>query len=265
MLSVRGPRRCAITFASTSSPSTAGLPTLISSPWLNKSTRPSLTEEPGSAASRSTRMRSPGATRYCLPPLTMQADSELSGLGTASDCTKQRLLPICGEGLFVDNHASSDSNRLHDSQPGQRGDRGGAAVRDQRQRDAGDRQQADVHPDVLEHLDQDHREHAAGQQLAEAVRSHAGRAQNTNQESPEKCQEDEAAEQAELLGERRENEVGRSFRDEAELTLHPMQPAAAEHPSGSDRDPRLDQVVPRAQRVQVGVEEDLEPPLLVTT
>src|SRR5207302_9155387 len=50
--------------------------------------RPSFTEEPGSAASRSTRIWSPGATRYCLPPLTMTADSELSGLGTARDCTK---------------------------------------------------------------------------------------------------------------------------------------------------------------------------------
>src|SRR5438270_392905 len=42
----------------------------------------------GAATIRSTRMRSPGATRYCLPPLTTTADSELSGLGTASDCTK---------------------------------------------------------------------------------------------------------------------------------------------------------------------------------
>src|SRR5256885_13504320 len=68
-------------------PSTAGLPTLTSPPSLTSRTRPSFTEEPGSAARRSTRMRSPGATRYCLPPLTITADSELSGLGTASDFT----------------------------------------------------------------------------------------------------------------------------------------------------------------------------------
>src|SRR6266699_2891350 len=97
MLSTRGPRRCAITLASTSRPSIAGLPTLISLPSLNSRTRPSLTEEPGSAASRSTRILSPGATRYCLPPLTMTADSELSGLGTARDCTKPQLLPTRGE------------------------------------------------------------------------------------------------------------------------------------------------------------------------
>src|SRR2546427_5706265 len=79
-----------MTLASTSRPSIAGLPTLISLPSLNSKTRPSLTEEPGSAARRSTRIWSPGATRYCLPPLTMTADSELSGLGTAKDCTSDQ-------------------------------------------------------------------------------------------------------------------------------------------------------------------------------
>src|SRR3989454_9809034 len=93
-----------MTLASTSRPSIAGLPTLISLPSLNSRTRPSLTEEPGSAARRSTRIWSPGATRYCLPPLTMTADSELSGLGTARDSTKplgtnfSRPLPVYGEG-----------------------------------------------------------------------------------------------------------------------------------------------------------------------
>src|SRR5690349_95839 len=95
MLSIRGPRRWAITLASTSSPSTDGFPTLTSLPSLNSSTRPILIDESGSASRRSTRIRSPGATRYCLPPLTMTADAKESGLGTARDCTKRprRALP----------------------------------------------------------------------------------------------------------------------------------------------------------------------------
>src|SRR5882672_2062780 len=133
MLSVRGPRRCARTLASTSRPSTAGFPTLISSPLLNSKTRPSLTEEPGSAASRSTRMRSPGATRYCLPPLTMTADSELSGLGTARDCTKTR-----NRYLLVDDRTPPDGDQTNEPQPRQRRDRGRAAIGDQRQLDARD-------------------------------------------------------------------------------------------------------------------------------
>src|SRR5258708_28584071 len=84
---MRGPRLCASTLASTSSPSITGFPTLISLPSLKSSTRPSLSDAPGSAVRRSTRILSPGATRYCFPPLTTTADSELSGLGTARDCT----------------------------------------------------------------------------------------------------------------------------------------------------------------------------------
>ena len=39
-------------------------------------------------------MWSPGATRYCFPPLTTTAVSEESGLGTASDCTKHGDLSV---------------------------------------------------------------------------------------------------------------------------------------------------------------------------
>src|SRR5437899_2749223 len=73
-------------------PSMTGAPTLISLPSLNSRTRPSVSDEPGSAVRRSTRIRSPGATRYCFPPLTTTAEREPSGLGTASDCTS-KLLP----------------------------------------------------------------------------------------------------------------------------------------------------------------------------
>src|SRR5712691_2038236 len=146
MLSTRGPRRWAITLASTSTPSTAGLPTLTSLPSVNSRTRPSFTDDPGSAAMRSTRIWSPGATRYCLPPLTMTADSELSGLGTARDCTKgghpnlsrpfatyaegkgghtnvSRPLPTCGEGKggaagLSHEDRGHDDEREH--QPGER-------------------------------------------------------------------------------------------------------------------------------------------------
>src|SRR5712691_1300141 len=129
MLSTRGPRRWAITLASTSTPSTAGLPTLTSLPSVNSRTRPSFTDDPGSAAMRSTRIWSPGATRYCLPPLTMTADSELSGLGTARDCTKgghpnlSRPLATCGEGKggaagLSHQDRGHDDEREH--QPGER-------------------------------------------------------------------------------------------------------------------------------------------------
>src|SRR5690349_15667995 len=154
-----------MTFASTSRPSIAGLPTLTSPPSLNRRTRPSFTEAPGSAAMRSTRIWSPGATRYCLPPLTTTADSELSGLGTASDCTKHPPHSLGGGPgsggagpILVNGRSPPQGHRLDEPERGQGSDRGRAAVRDQGQRYARDRQHADVHADVLDHLDEDHAE-----------------------------------------------------------------------------------------------------------
>src|SRR5215467_12157709 len=154
MLSVRGPRRCAITFASTSRPSIAGLPTLTSLPSWTRRTRPSLTEEPGSAAMRSTRIRSPRATRYCFPPLTITADSEESGLGTARDCTKHRKAAF-----LVNDGAPPGHHRLDDPEGGEGRDRGRPSVGDQWQWNPRDRQHANVHAHVLDHLDEHHHEH----------------------------------------------------------------------------------------------------------
>src|ERR1700730_16222415 len=162
---MRGPRRCASTLTSTSSPASSLPATLMSSPFRNSSTRSSFRDEPGSALRRSTRMWSPGATRYCFPPLTTTADSEESGLGTASDCTKHSDSPVP-----VSYEPAPQSHRLDPPKGGQGGEGRRAAVRDQGQRDARDGQQADVHADVFDHLDQDHHENAACQELTEPVR-----------------------------------------------------------------------------------------------
>src|SRR5215831_3949348 len=111
MLSVRGPRGCPMTLAETSRPATAGFPTFTPSASVKSSTRPSFTSEPGSAASLSTRMRSRRVTWYCFPPLTTTADGELSGLGTARDCTKR----------LAHEDRGGDDDGKHDT--GERGDR----------------------------------------------------------------------------------------------------------------------------------------------
>src|SRR5260370_6095985 len=82
----------------------AGEPTLMSVPSRTSSTRSSFTDEPGSAARRSTRTLSPGATRYCLPPLTMTADNDASGLGTKGDITGE-------EGARLDQQRAPERHR----------------------------------------------------------------------------------------------------------------------------------------------------------
>src|ERR1700674_1177761 len=255
MPSRRGPRLCCSPLPSTSRPSMPGAPTVISSPFRSSSTRPSFSDDPGSAERRSTRILSPGATRYCLPPLTTTADSEESGLGTASDCTKGT--------VSEDDLPAPERNGLDEAQRRQRGDRRGSPVRDQRQRDSRDRQQADVHSNVLDDLDEDHHEHAAREQLAEPVRRHGRRSQEPDQQQAEHREQHQASQQAELLGEDGEDEVGRAFGHKAELALKPVQPSLAEQAARPHRDPRLKQVVAGAERVLVRVEKDLQAPALV--
>src|SRR6202521_5584591 len=255
MLSRRGPRRCWSTLTSTSRPSMPGAPTVISSPFRSSSTRPSFSDAPGSAERRSTRILSPGATRYCLPPLTTTADSEESGLGTASDCTKGT--------VSEDDLPAPQRYGLDEAQRRQRGDRRGSPVRDQRQRDSRDRQQADVHSNVLDDLDEDHHEHAAREQLAEPVRRHGRRSQEPDQQQAEHREQHQASQQAELLGEDGEDEVGRTFGHKAELALQTVQPSLAEQAARANGDSRLEQVVTGAERVLVRVEKDLQAPALV--
>src|ERR1700694_4244421 len=273
---MRGPRRCASTLTSTSRPLSSSPATLMSTPCPNRRTRSSFRDEPGSASRRSTRIWSPGATRYCLPPLTMTADSNASGLGTASDCTKGPdgavLSPPERGGCAVSSRRplkymsyrpAPQHHRLDKPESRQGGDRGRSAIRDQRQRDAGDGQQPDVHAHVLDHLDQDQDEHPAGEQLAQPVGRHGGRPEEPDQQGAEDRQQHEAAKQPELLGEDRKHEVRRPLGHEAELALQPVQPALAEKAAGPDRDPGLHQVVPGTKGILAGVEEDLEAPSLV--
>src|SRR5216684_8578402 len=255
MLSRRGPRRCCSTLTSTSRPSTAGEPTVISSPFRRSSTWPSFSDEPGSAVRRSTRILSPGATRYCFPPLTTTADSVASGLGTACDCTKGT--------VPKDDLPAPQRHGLDQAQRRQRRDGRRSPIRDQRQGNARDRQEADVHSNVLDYLGQDHHEHPAREQLAEPVRRHGRRTQEPDQQQAEDRQQDQASEQAELLGEDSKDEVSRSFRHETQLALQAVQPSPAEEAARADRDPGLEQVVAGAERVLVRVEKVLETLALV--
>src|SRR5450759_344113 len=77
----------------------------MSEPSRSSRTRPSLIDEPGSSARRSTRIWSPGATRYCLPPLTMTAVSEPSDLGTNAILPIRSAAPKPTRSRRAQNHA----------------------------------------------------------------------------------------------------------------------------------------------------------------
>ena len=73
--------------------------------------------------------------------------------------------------------------------------------------------------------------------------------------TPYSEQNQQLAEQAELLADDREDEVGRALRQEFELRLAAVHVALAEHAARADGDLRLDDVVAGAERVVFGIQE----------
>ena len=81
--------------------------------------------------------------------------------------------------------------------------------------------------------------------------------------SEEEREREQHADEAELLADDGEDEVGVLRRQEREALLRALREALAEQPPGADRDLRLDHVVARLARVDVRVEEDEQALLLV--
>src|SRR5258708_5783017 len=104
---------------------------------------------------------------------------------------------------------------------------------------------------------------STSRRLAHRRRSPPRRSQDADQQQAESRQQNQASDQAELLGEDREDEVGRPFGHETQLALQPVEPSLAEQAARTDRDPRLQQVVAGAEGVLVRVEKDLETLALV--
>ena len=138
-----------------------------------------------------------------------------------------------------------------------------AAVRHERQRDAGDRHDPHHHPDVDDELEQDHRGHPGREHRAERVARPPAGDEDPPQEQREQDEQHQAADEPELLGEHGEHEVGRLDRQEVALRLRAVGQAASEPPARADRDLRLIELVAGARDVRVRVEERGQSFLLV--
>ncbi len=84
---------------------------------------------------------------------------------------------------------AANHHRLDQAQGCERGHGRRASVGDEWQRDARDRQQADVHPDVLDHLREDHHEHATCHEGTETVWRHSRCMQQPGQQGSEQRQQ----------------------------------------------------------------------------
>ena len=150
---------------------------------------------------------------------------------------------------------AADVDRLQDPHRGQVGDHRRAADRDERQRDAGDRRHADRHADVDEHLEHEREHEPAGDDRAEQVRGARDDLQPAPDDEQVEQQQDRGAEEAALLGERGEREVGRVLGQVVEARLRRAGDAAPAQAARADRGDRLVHVVGRPARVRVGMRE----------
>src|SRR6266704_5308033 len=120
----------------------------------------------------------------------------------------------------------------------QRHEQARAAVRDERERDAGGRQEREGHRDVERGRDADQFVEAHGEQLAERVARGSRDAAADPHEAAEQHEDREHAEEAPLLADGRKDEVRVCVGQVAELLLALSEPDP-EEPAGPDADERL--------------------------
>ena len=101
----------------------------------------------------------------------------------------------------------------------------------ERHRDPGNGHQPDDHSDVDHELEQDHRGQPGPEHHPERVLRAPRRDEDPPQQHHEQADHDEGADEAELLGEDREHEVGVLNGQEVERVLCSVGEALAEDPS----------------------------------
>src|SRR6185436_9211499 len=276
--------------AETEAFATTGRPMDAASPSATSRTRSKATESPGAASRSSTSSSVPTSTRYCFPPVSMTAYMEPLGVATdrAAACRceldmKKRVgrpkrnrnstatslrASICPRNGRSTRRspfgaALADVDALQDSERDGDADQRRAAVADERQRNARDRHHPDHHPDVDHELEQQPRRHAAGEDRPERVLGTPAGHQHAPEQADEQQDDDHRADEAKLLGQDREHEIGVLHRQQALGVLRAIGEPDAEPATEADRDLGLEQLETGALDVGARVEERRQAGFLV--
>ena len=153
-------------------------------------------------------------------------------------------------------------DRLQQADENQERDHRGAAVADERQRDTCHRHDTNRHPDVHEHLEQDHHADASGEDAPVHVARQDGDPERAPDKESIEHQEHRCAQEPVAFADHGEDEVGVVLRKEVQRGLRRHVPAAGER-ARSDGDHGLDDVVAGPLGVLAGVDEDEQPVELV--
>ncbi len=154
-------------------------------------------------------------------------------------------------------------DRHQDAEPEPERHHRGAAIADEGQRHADDRQDAAHHAHVDEGIGEEAQRDRTGQQPRESGRRLGGDHQAAKYQEHEAEHQTDAAREAEFLGERGKDEVGGALRNEFEVRLRALHEALAFDAARADRDHALDDVEPLAERVGGRIEQRADAVLLV--
>ena len=116
----------------------------------------------------------------------------------------------------------------------------------------GHRHQADAHPDVEDHHEREHRRQAGADEIAVAVARLARRDHDAPEDDHVEAEDQRRADEAHLLADVGEDEIGVALGQESELRLRAGEKTLTPNAAGADRDFRLDHVVGRALDVGSG-------------
>src|SRR5918996_133061 len=138
--------------------------------------------------------------------------------------------------------------------PGEQHDEARPAVGDERQRDPGERSDAEDGRQVDRRLAADERREPGGEELAERILAAERDAKSREGECGERADDEHRADETELLADHREDHVGVRL-GEVEHLGDALPEALAREASGAEADQRLHDLKARAFRVAPGVEE----------
>src|SRR5882724_4060085 len=137
-----------------------------------------------------------------------------------------------------------------------------ASVRDERERQPLRREDPETDAHVDERLSYEHHRHPAREEREMRVGGPRRDVESAHHESEERGENGDRADEAELLPDVREDEIGVRVGKEEELLPSFAEPAAG-HAAGRHGDARLSYLVSRPARIAVGVQERLDAPALV--
>ena len=146
-------------------------------------------------------------------------------------------------------HKPPHSNTHCQAQAQERRHGRGPALAHQRQRDTGDRQEADHHPDIHRSLKEQNRRKSYNQESSRAVTGRLRSVQKAQQQREVKQKHQQSPNETLFLGKGREDEVGLGNGYESQPALRPISDALAPKAARPDGNPGLRTLVAGTLRV----------------